>query len=209
MLNLHYWVDITFLLQGVTKHGVDVAVKILRRGSNPDLDFKQFRNEFYNLKKVKHENIVQFLGYCYEIETTRSECNGIIVPIEEIHGALCFEYMHNGSLKNHLSGMLLLHFHCHGKKCSCMFPFSWLTILLFATADESSRLDWHTRYKIIKGTCEGLRYIHQTESLLHLDLKPDNILLDQDMVPKIADFGLSKIFGDDLTRTTKSPLGTP
>lgn len=164
--------------KGVTKHGVDVAVKILRRGSNPDLDFKQFQNEFYNLMKVKHENIVQFLGYCYDIETTRSECNGIIVRIEETHGALCFEYMHNGSLKNHLS-------------------------------DESSRLDWHTRYKIIKGTCEGLRYIHQTESLLHLDLKPDNILLDQDMVPKIADFGLSKIFGDDLTRTTKSPLGTP
>lgn len=63
---------------------------------------------------------------------------------------------------------------------------------LFSTADESHELDWHTRYNIIKGTCEGLQYIHK--HLYHLDLKPDNILLDKDMVPKITDFGTSKLF---------------
>lgn len=82
--------------------------------------------------------------------------------------------------------------------------------LLFIATDESHGLDWNTRYKIIKGTCEGLKYIHEEleEPLYHLDLKPGNILLDKDMVPKIADFGLSRIFGKELTRTTQSPLGT-
>ena len=61
-------------------------------------------------------------------------------------------------------------------------------------ADEFPRLEWHTRFRIIKGTCEGLKYIHEEleEPIYHLDLKPDNILLDKDMVPKIADFGLSR-----------------
>ncbi|XP_062183344.1 G-type lectin S-receptor-like serine/threonine-protein kinase SD1-13 isoform X2 [Phragmites australis] len=70
-------------------------------------------------------------------------------------------------------------------------------------------LEWHKRYKIIKGTCEGLKYIHMEveEPILHLDLKPDNILLDEDMVPKLADFGLSRIF-DQGTQIADSCIGT-
>ncbi|KAF8765557.1 hypothetical protein HU200_008445 [Digitaria exilis] len=161
--------------KGVAKTGKHVAVKILRDVIS-DLNYEQFRNEFRNLTKVQHDNIVQFLGYCCEREQTRIECNGRIVLAENMHRALCFEFMHNGSLQKHLS-------------------------------DESSGLDWNTRYKIIKGTCEGLRYIHG-ESLLHLDMKSDNILLDKNMVPKIADFGLSRIFGDQLTSATQCSFGT-
>ncbi|KAF8765904.1 hypothetical protein HU200_008043 [Digitaria exilis] len=141
--------------------------------------YKQFRNEFRNLTKVQHGNIVEFLGYCYEIEQTPIKCNGRTVLGENTHRALCFEFMDKGSLQKHLS-------------------------------DESCGLDWETRYNIIKGTCEGLRYIHEglEEPLLHLDLKPDNILLDTNMVPKIADFGLSRIFGDQLTMATQCSFGT-
>ena len=83
---------------------------------------------------------------------------------------------------------------------------------MFATIDESCevKLDWHMRFKIIKGICEGLKYMHkdQEEPIYQFDLKPDNILLDKHMVPKITDFGLSRIFGQDIIRTTDNPYGT-
>ena len=70
-------------------------------------------------------------------------------------------------------------------------------------------INWQTCYKIIKGTCEGLKYLHEglNEPIYHLDLKPDNILLDKNMVPKVADFGLSKLFPNEQTRVTQT-LGT-
>jgi serine/threonine protein kinase len=44
---------------------------------------------------------------------------------------------------------------------------------------------------------------------LHLDLKPDNSLLDEEMVPKIADFGLSRLIGDERTKQTMNKfIGT-
>lgn len=57
--------------------------------------------------------------------------------------------------------------------------------------DGSSGLEWRTRYQIIKGICQGLHYLHASH-IPHLDLKPANILLDDNMVPKITDFGLSR-----------------
>ena len=49
----------------------------------------------------------------------------------------------------------------------------------------------HTCYKIIKGICEGLQYLHN-RGIVHMDLKPANVLLDDFMVPKITDFGTSR-----------------
>ena len=84
------------------------------------------------------------------------------------------------------------------------------TSLYYNFADESNGLDWQTRYKIIKGACEGLRYLHEElgKPFYHLDIKPDNILLDETMAPKLADFGLSKFYGEEQTRMTQSPIGT-
>jgi len=55
-----------------------------------------------------------------------------------------------------------------------------------------------------------LRYLHEelNPPVYHLDLKPANILLDEKMTPKIADFGLSKLFENERTRVTESPIGT-
>ena len=56
-------------------------------------------------------------------------------------------------------------------------------------------LDWKTLYQITIGIARGLEYLHQgcSTRILHLDIKPQNILLDEDFCPKIADFGLAKI----------------
>lgn len=61
-----------------------------------------------------------------------------------------------------------------------------------ASADELRGLEWHTRFHIIKGICEGLHHLHKEKGIIHMDLKPANILLDNDLVPKITDFGISR-----------------
>lgn len=56
-------------------------------------------------------------------------------------------------------------------------------------------LTWSTRLKIMKGTARGMVYLHEysPKKYVHGDLKPSNILLGQNMEPKISDFGLGRL----------------
>ncbi|XP_062152336.1 G-type lectin S-receptor-like serine/threonine-protein kinase At4g03230 [Alnus glutinosa] len=71
---------------------------------------------------------------------------------------------------------------------------------------QRMRLDWKMRVNIILGIVRGLLYLHRDSKwrIVHRDLKPGNILLDEQMNPKICDFGLARIVGSKENRVVKT-----
>uniref|UniRef100_A0A453NC18 Protein kinase domain-containing protein n=1 Tax=Aegilops tauschii subsp. strangulata TaxID=200361 RepID=A0A453NC18_AEGTS len=96
------------------------------------------------------------------------------------HLALVYVYMPKGNLQNHLRG------------------------------STSKPLTWEQRLHIALDAAQGLEYLHIAckPALIHRDVKSTNILLTTDLGAKIADFGLTKAFGDSKTHITTEPAGT-
>ncbi|XP_077244201.1 cysteine-rich receptor-like protein kinase 3 [Tasmannia lanceolata] len=71
-------------------------------------------------------------------------------------------------------------------------------------------LTWDMRYHILVGTAEGLAYLHEESELriIHRDIKLGNILLDENFMAKIADFGLARLFPEDKTHISTAIAGT-
>lgn len=71
--------------------------------------------------------------------------------------------------------------------------------LITGTASLRASLNWTRRLELIRGVAHGAAYLHggSGESVIHRDLKPGNILLDDQWMPKIADFGTAKLFAVD------------
>ncbi|KAK4589548.1 hypothetical protein RGQ29_020210 [Quercus rubra] len=81
---------------------------------------------------------------------------------------------------------------------------------LFGPADGRLKLDWPTRQKICVGIARGLGFLHEesTIKIVHRDIKSTNVLLDQDLNPKISDFGLAKLDEEENTHISTRIAGT-
>ncbi|KAL9343885.1 hypothetical protein Peur_064316 [Populus x canadensis] len=93
---------------------------------------------------------------------------------------LVYEYIPNGTVADHL----------HGRQ------------------SNSGLLTWPVRLSIAIETASALAYLH-TSDVIHRDVKTTNILLDNDFHVKVADFGLSRLFPNDVTHVSTAPQGTP
>lgn len=81
--------------------------------------------------------------------------------------------------------------------------------LLF-TSGNRVVLDWKRRYNIIIGVARGLLYLHEDshDRIIHRDIKASNILLDDKWIPKIADFGMARLYPEDQTHINTRVAGT-
>ncbi|KAK1374674.1 Protein kinase domain-containing protein [Heracleum sosnowskyi] len=77
----------------------------------------------------------------------------------------------------------------------------------FGRQDE---FDWNKRYATITGVARGLLYLHEDAHtcIIHRDIKASNILLDDRWIPKIADFGMARLYPEDETHVHTRVAGT-
>jgi len=87
-------------------------------------------------------------------------------------------------------------------------PHRSLDIHLFS--GDAEILNWNTRYQVALGIARGLAYLHEScrDCIIHCDVKPQNILLDESFIPKIADFGMAKFLGREFSRALTTIRGT-
>lgn len=81
--------------------------------------------------------------------------------------------------------------------------------LLGSTSDPAN-FTWSVRSSICIGVARGLAYLHEEipSPIVHRDIKASNILMDKNYVPKIGDFGLAKLFPDNITHISTRVAGT-
>ncbi|KAL3517186.1 hypothetical protein ACH5RR_024088 [Cinchona calisaya] len=75
---------------------------------------------------------------------------------------------------------------------------------------EGKSLSWDARFRVAIGTARGIAYLHEEcrNCIIHCDIKPENILLDEDFSAKVSDFGLAKLLGRDFSRVLATMRGT-
>ncbi|KAF8080098.1 hypothetical protein N665_0976s0020 [Sinapis alba] len=102
--------------------------------------------------------------------------------VEGTHRLLAYEFLAKGSLER------------------------WI----FRKKDGDVLLDWDTRFNIALGTAKGLAYLHEDcdARIIHCDIKPENILLDDNFNAKVSDFGLAKLMTREQSHVFTTMRGT-
>ncbi len=81
------------------------------------------------------------------------------------------------------------------------------TLAQYVDSPECKNSTVESRIDLLIGIANGIKYLHTVPQVQHRDLKPQNILLDENNVPRISDFGLSKY--EEETKTSRHMAGTP
>ncbi|XP_015065720.1 rust resistance kinase Lr10-like isoform X2 [Solanum pennellii] len=103
---------------------------------------------------------------------------------------------------HHVNVVGLVGYCVEGTKCALVYDFmpnGSLDKYISTSQEESPLLSWQRKYDIILGVARGIGYLHRgcDVRILHFDIKPHNILLDENFIPKISDFGLAKLYPTD------------
>ena len=168
------------VFRGTMDDGTPIAVKQLIDGGHQGN--KEFIAEVSILGRTHHLQLVRLVGFCLEGAT---------------HKLLVYELMENGSLDAWIFS-----------KTPNFTPESEEI-----KAEKPRRiLSWERRFDIALGTAKGLAYLHEEceDRIIHMDLKPQNILLGADFFPKISDFGMSRrVLRDEQSAVVTIMRGTP
>ncbi|KAL9310906.1 putative LEAF RUST 10 DISEASE-RESISTANCE LOCUS RECEPTOR-LIKE PROTEIN KINASE-like 2.4 [Arabidopsis thaliana] len=100
------------------------------------------------------------------------------------------------SQTSHVNIVTLLGFCSEGYKRAIIYEFMENGSLdKFISSKKSSTMDWRELYGIALGVARGLEYLHHgcRTRIVHFDIKPQNVLLDDNLSPKVSDFGLAKL----------------
>ncbi|XP_059589718.1 LEAF RUST 10 DISEASE-RESISTANCE LOCUS RECEPTOR-LIKE PROTEIN KINASE-like 2.1 [Vitis vinifera] len=100
---------------------------------------------------------------------------------------------------HHVNVVRLVGFCIQRSKWALVYDFmpnGSLDKFVFLDQGNNIPLNWERLYKIALGVGRGIEYLHQgyDMQILHFDIKPHNILLDEDFTPKVSDFGLAKLY---------------
>ncbi|XP_050380836.1 G-type lectin S-receptor-like serine/threonine-protein kinase LECRK3 isoform X2 [Argentina anserina] len=113
--------------------------------------------------------------------------------------------------RTHHRSLVRLLGYCHdGPKKLLVYEYMRNGSLADILFTPKRKLYWEERMGIARNIARGLLYLHEDcdTQIIHCDIKPQNILMDEYMCPKIADFGLAKLLQQDQTRTTTGIRGT-